>query len=161
MKRVDESGLPGVHFFEIPKFEDGRGWLMELFRCDELEFAPEMAYVSQTLPGVMRGPHEHKEQTDFFVFIGPGEFKLHLWNGHHVPGMGIRFEHEIHEVGESRPRAVVVPPGIIHGYECVSDHAGWVFNAPDALYAGPGKMYPVDEIRHEDDPKHVAKLFEA
>lgn len=163
MKRVDESRLPGVHFFEIPKFEDGRGWLMELFRTDELEFAPEMAYVSQTLPGIMRGPHEHSEQTDFFVFIGPGEFELHLWKqgDHFVKGVGIVYEHEVHKVGEGRPRAVVVPPGIIHGYECVSDHPGLVFNAPDTLYAGPGKMYPVDEIRHEDDPEHVARLLNA
>jgi dTDP-4-dehydrorhamnose 3,5-epimerase len=141
-----------VYFFEIPKFEDGRGWLMELFRTDELEFAPEMAYVSQTLPGVMRGPHEHREQTDFFVFIGPGEFELHLWSRE------IKL-HEVHKVGESRPRAVVVPPGIIHGYKCVSDHAGLVFNAPDALYAGPGKMYPVDEIRHEEDQTDVEMLM--
>jgi len=168
MKRVDESKLPGVHIFEIPKFEDGRGWLMELFRSDELEFMPEMAYVSQTLPGVMRGPHEHAEQTDFFVFIGPGDFELHLWG---PPGNWIAPAarggpkqlpdlHEIHEVGESRPRAVVVPPGVIHGYKCVSEASGIVFNAPDALYAGPGKMYPVDEIRHEDDPEHVKWLLD-
>ena len=161
MKRIDESEIPGVHIFEIPRFEDERGWLMEVFRMDELEFAPKMAYVSQTLPGVMRGPHEHKDQTDFFVFIGPGEFELHLWGekGLSRGGEEVPTKHEVHRVGEDRPRAVVVPPGVIHGYQCVSDVPGIVFNAPDTLYAGPGKMYPVDEIRHEDDPVWVELLL--
>ena len=39
-----------------------------------------MAYVSVTKPGVIRGPHEHVNQTDMFVFVGPGEFELHLWD---------------------------------------------------------------------------------
>lgn len=161
MKRVDESKIPGVHIFEIPRFKDDRGWLMEVFRLDELEFAPEMAYVSQTLPGVMRGPHEHRDQTDFFVFIGPGEFELHLWGNKELVGGSevVPTKHEVHKVGEGWPRAVVVPPGVIHGYECVSDVPGLVFNAPDALYAGPGKMYPVDEIRHEDNPTQVEWLL--
>ena len=100
MKRVDESKLPGVHIFEIAKFEDERGWLMEAFRSDELEFLPEMAYVSQTLPGVMRGPHEHRDQTDFFVFIGPGVFDLHLWGRETwgKDGEPTR-EHEVHMGG--------------------------------------------------------------
>jgi dTDP-4-dehydrorhamnose 3,5-epimerase len=169
MKRLDETQLPGVHFFEIPKFTDDRGWLMELFRTDELEFAPEMAYLSMTEPDVMRGPHEHEYQTDFFVFIGPGEFELHLWGEelfqNDMPGgqndkPGGWRVHEVHQVGESRPRAVVVPPGIIHGYQCVSTFPGLVFNAPDMLYAGPARMYPVDEIRHEDHPNRVKRLLE-
>lgn len=154
MKRLNESEIKGVQIFEIPKFSDDRGWLMELYRSDEMPFLPEMAYMSQTLPGVMRGPHEHDEQTDFFVFIGPGEFELHLWSD-----AGMDAIHEIHRVGESRPRAVIVPPGVIHAYECVSDHPGIVFNAPDDLYGGSGKMYPVDEIRHEDDEDRVEWLL--
>jgi dTDP-4-dehydrorhamnose 3,5-epimerase-like enzyme len=54
---------------DIRKFEDDRGWLTELFRHDELapEFFPVMAYISSTLPGVTRGPHEHVDQADLFV----------------------------------------------------------------------------------------------
>ena len=39
-----------------------------------------MTYVSQTLPGVTRGPHEHVDQTDGFAFMGPSDFKLVLWD---------------------------------------------------------------------------------
>ena len=41
---------------------------------------PVMTYISQTLPGVARGPHEHLDQTDGFAFIGPSDFKLYLWD---------------------------------------------------------------------------------
>ena len=48
-------------------------WLAEVFRLDEIEpeFAPAMAYVSMTAPGVVRGPHQHREQADLFCFVGP------------------------------------------------------------------------------------------
>jgi dTDP-4-dehydrorhamnose 3,5-epimerase len=128
---------------------------MEVYRIDEIECDPKMVYVSQTLPGVVRGPHEHRDQTDFFVFMGPGEFELHLW----LPRGASPYAHEVHLVGETKPRAVIVPPGIIHAYKCVSDCPGVVFNAPDKLYAGRSKMYPVDEIRYEDDAEWTARLF--
>ena len=41
---------------------------------------PVMTYVSSTLPGVARGPHEHVDQTDGFAFIGPSDFRLYLWD---------------------------------------------------------------------------------
>jgi len=43
------------------KFVDERGWLAEIFRHDKLHAwsRPEMAYVSVTNPGVLRGPNEH------------------------------------------------------------------------------------------------------
>ena len=41
---------------------------------------PAMAYISMTRPGVARGPHEHREQADYFAFIGPSNFKVYLWD---------------------------------------------------------------------------------
>ena len=108
---------------------------------------PVMAYVSQTLPGVARGPHEHVEQTDFFGFVGPGEFTLYLWDirvDSATWGKRIRTV-----VGETNHRSVIIPPGVVHAYKNTGDVPGWVFNAPDRLYAGEGKRAPVDEIRHE------------
>lgn len=145
-----KSNIANVVFFAIKKHQDSRGWLMELFRKDSLEPAhfPAMAYVSQTEPGVARGPHLHENQTDIFYFIGPGDFELHLWEGLLNP------DHEVFIVGESNPVGVLVPPGVIHAYKNISEKPGWVFNAPNKLYAGPGKNYPVDEERFEDIPNH-------
>lgn len=109
-----------------------------------------MAYVSQTLPGVARGPHEHRWQTDYFAFFGPGDFKLYLWDARpNRPTCGNR---QTLIVGQSNPQSVIVPPGVVHAYRNVSEVPGLVFNAPNRLYAGWGKKEPVDEIRHEDRP---------
>ena len=145
----------GAHIFPLKKHEDDRGWLIELFRSDQLNDFPEMAYVSETKPGVTRGPHEHVEQTDHFAFVGPGNFHLHLWEEY--SRYRNEFHYEILEVGEDNPSLVIVPPGVVHAYKNVSKYPGWVFNAPDALYAGRGKLYEVDEIRHEDSPDGYSK----
>jgi dTDP-4-dehydrorhamnose 3,5-epimerase len=136
----------------LRRFTDQRGWLIELFRHDELdvEHHPAMAYVSETLPGVARGPHEHVDQTDYFAFVGPGDFRLYLWDARE--GSATFGRRQVLLVGQSHPAAVIVPPGVVHAYRNVSDRPGWVFNAPNRLYAGEGKRQPVDEIRHEDVP---------
>jgi dTDP-4-dehydrorhamnose 3,5-epimerase len=159
MKRIEfASKIQGVHILAIPRHSDDRGWLMELFRQDELPFVPQMAYISQTEPGVLRGPHQHEEQTDYFVFIGPGNFELYLWSDA-LGGTSIPTNMETHLVGEDFPRAVIVPPGVIHAYKNVSDRPGVVFNAPDKLYGGPGKLYPVDEERWENRTMFMEAWF--
>ena len=148
--RVGE--IDGVLFLPLARHEDDRGWLVELFRHDELaaEHRPQMAYISQTQPGVARGPHEHVDQTDYFAFIGPGDFKLYLWDRlADSPTCGNRLSRI---VGQSDRQAVIIPPGVVHAYKNVSDQPGVVYNAPNRLFAGEGKTQPIDEIRHEDDP---------
>jgi dTDP-4-dehydrorhamnose 3,5-epimerase len=132
---------------------DGRGWLVELFRHDELEIAlwPAMAYASMTLPGVSRGPHEHRDQSDGFAFFGPGDFRLYAWDAR--PESPTRGHRTALVVGASNPCAVWVPPGVVHAYRNISEEPGLVVNAPNRLYAGWDKAEPVDEIRHEEaDP---------
>ena len=148
-KSVQKTEIKGVVFFDIDVLYDSRGSLVELFRNDFLEESnfPRMAYVSQTMPGITRGPHEHLEQSDLFCFVGPGDFELVLWE----KKIGRVPYEERHLVGESHPLAVIVPPGVVHAYKNISDKPGVVFNFPNRLYAGPGKCYPVDEIRHEEE----------
>ena len=148
-----EGPIEGVIVEPLDRYEDARGWLVELYREDELEPAvhPVMAYLSQTLPGVARGPHEHREQTDCFGFVGPGDFKLYLWDTRRdSPTSGNR---QTLLVGQSSRQLVLVPPGVVHAYKNVGQVPGLVFNCPNRLYAGEGKQQPVDEIRHEDRPE--------
>jgi dTDP-4-dehydrorhamnose 3,5-epimerase len=157
--QFEPGDIQGVVFRPLQLFRDGRGWLAELFRKDELpvELLPAMAYVSQTEPGIVRGPHEHVEQADYFAFLGPGDFEIYLWDAR--PDSPTRHKRTQRICGESSPCAVVVPPGVVHAYKNLSDRPGWVFNAPNQLYAGPGKAHPVDEIRHEsrsDSPYRAA-----
>lgn len=142
--------IEGLRIETLKCLEDSRGWLIELFRHDQIDECdyPMMAYVNQTLPGASRGPHEHRNQTDCFAFVGPSDFKLYLWDTRRdSPTFGHR---QTLIVGQSNRCIVMVPPGIVHGYKNVSNIAGLVFNAPNRLYAGWGKKEPVDEIRHED-----------
>lgn len=147
-----DGPIEGVVLQVLKQFRDERGWLVELFRDDELGATnrPVMAYVSMTLPGVARGPHEHREQADRFGFLGPSNFKLYLWDNR--PGSPTYRNRQCLLVGEADPQAIVIPPGVAHAYKNVGEVPGLVYNLPDQLYAGNGKESPVDELRHEDDP---------
>jgi dTDP-4-dehydrorhamnose 3,5-epimerase len=145
-----DGPIEGVIYRPLRVHHDGRGWLCELFRHDELppEFHPAMAYVSETLPGVARGPHEHREQADCFCFLGPSNFRVVMWDTR--PASPTRGARQEVVAGADTPALLVVPAGVVHGYRNVGDVPGLVFNAPNRLYRGPGKEQPVDEIRHED-----------
>jgi dTDP-4-dehydrorhamnose 3,5-epimerase len=144
------GAIDGVMWRPLRKYHDSRGWLCELFRSDELpaELHPAMAYISLTQPGVARGPHEHVDQADYFCFLGPGNFKVYLWDMR--PGSQTYLAYQADVVGADKPMALVVPPGVVHAYKNVSPEAGIVFNAPNRLYMGKGRSEPVDEIRHEE-----------
>jgi dTDP-4-dehydrorhamnose 3,5-epimerase len=148
----------GVVIKKLDRFTDDRGWLTEIFRNDELpkEFSPAMGYISLTKPGVQRGPHEHAFQADFFVFLGPGEFELHLWDNRKDSQTFGR--HEKFVLGENDPASVIVPPGVVHGYKNVGQTDAWCLNFPNKLYKGEGKKEEIDEIRHEEDSDSRFKI---
>jgi dTDP-4-dehydrorhamnose 3,5-epimerase len=146
-----EGSIDGVIWKPLPKYHDGRGWLCELFRHDELatEFHPVMAYISQSGPGIARGPHEHSDQVDFFCFLGPGNFKIWLWDNRRKSRTYLARQADV--IGADKPMALIIPPGVVHAYRNVSAEPGVVFNCPNRLFKGPGRKEAVDEIRHEDD----------
>ena len=153
--RFIEAAIQDVIVRDLRKFTDSRGWLTELFRRDELalEFSPAMAYISSTLPGVTRGPHEHVDQADIFYFLGPSDFTLRMWdNRRHSLTYGNRMTLL---VGASAPKSVLIPQGVVHAYQNVGSVDGIVINCPNRLYMGDGRGEPVDEIRYEDDPHTV------
>lgn len=139
--------IKGVKIKKLEKFPDKRGWLTEIFRSDETDYQPVMSYVSQTKPGVIRGPHEHLKQSDFFIFL-IGKFKLYLWDNR--KGAENYRQLETIEVGGDNPCSVLVPPGVVHAYKCISETPGFVINLPDKLYRGEGKKEEMDEVRWED-----------
>jgi dTDP-4-dehydrorhamnose 3,5-epimerase len=74
--------IEGIIIKKLIIYNDERGFLVETFRVDSLpdNLQPLMSYISYTKPGIARGPHEHLKQTDIFCFIGPGNFKIKLWD---------------------------------------------------------------------------------
>ena len=141
---------------KIRTFSDDRGWLNEIYRSDDDKFNAKMSYASFTKYNVIRGPHEHIKQADFFVFIGPGDFELYLWDN--------RKDSETFDenmtlvVGESNKISVFIPPGVVHGYKALSKSGSFLVNLPDKLYKGENKKEEVDEIRHELDPNSKFKI---
>jgi len=148
--------INGVIIKNLTRNNDDRGWLTEIYRQDELNFKPAMSYVSLTNPGVVRGPHEHVYQSDCFVFLGPGTFNLYLWDRReNSPTQGESLKIE---VGEKNPSLVIVPPGVVHGYQCISEIPALSINLPDKLYRGEEKKEEIDEIRWETDPSSPYKI---
>jgi dTDP-4-dehydrorhamnose 3,5-epimerase len=144
--------IDGVVIKKVTKHYDRRGFLCETYRLDELplNIKPVMSYASFTEAGIVRGPHEHRDQTDIFVFIGPGNFLLKLWDNRPTSATHGIFMEII--AGIDNPLTVIIPPGIVHGYKNVStSERGMVLNFPDRLYRGWGKKEDVDEIRYEDE----------
>lgn len=145
-----DGAIEGVEMRPLKRFSDGRGWLMELFRHDELEkeYIPAMTYISMTRPGVARGPHEHVDQADYFCFAGPSDFRIYLWDnrkGSATYGFKMTVE-----AGESAPASLIVPRGVVHAYRNIGEKDGLVVNCPNRLFKGQGKKDPVDEVRYED-----------
>lgn len=148
--------IKGVVIKNLQKYEDARGWLAEIYREDETTYRPAMSYASVTNPGIARGPHEHKYQADCFVFIGPGNFELYLWDRRSDSQTVGKYVKMI--VGEENPAMVIVPPGVVHGYKCIGEKAAYSINLPDKLYKGSGKTEEVDEIRWEQDENSPYKI---
>ncbi|MCK5512345.1 MAG: WxcM-like domain-containing protein [Thermodesulfovibrionia bacterium] len=145
--------MEGLEIREISLYKDSRGWLGEIIREDEATFKPLMTYLSMTKPGVVRGPHEHREQTDFFCLIG--RFRLYFWDNRKTSTSYKKKETiDTSEI----PVIAVVPPGIVHAYKNIGKSNGYVINLPDKLYKGWGKTEQVDEIRYENDPDNSYKV---
>jgi dTDP-4-dehydrorhamnose 3,5-epimerase len=142
-----EGDIEGIVIRELRIHSDSRGWLAELYRMDEIgNHKIEMGYISVTFPGAVRGPHEHKRQTDYFCFLG--KFSLYLWdNRKDSPTYNNK------KVIKNADRLIVIiPPGVVHAYKNTGKEDAIVLNFPDRLYAGWGRKERVDEIRYENDP---------
>lgn len=145
--RFTPGHIDGILRKSLPRFTDARGWLVEIFRADELPsgFEPAMAYISSTNPGTSRGPHEHVAQTDYFCFLGP--FRVYLWDNR--PTSATFGRCEVFDLDQSQATMLVIPPGVVHAYKNIGATPALVVNCPDRLYQGRCRSEPVDEIRHE------------
>lgn len=145
--------IEGVSIKPVKQNTDSRGWLAEVYRLDEVDgYKPEMSYISMTYPNIVRGPHEHMEQTDYFCFLG--SFTLYLWDnrkGSSTYGNKMVIE-------KADRMVAVVPPGVVHAYKNSGDTDGMVLNFPDKLFAGWGKKEKVDEVRYENNPESPFRI---
>ncbi|HAD83192.1 MAG: dTDP-4-dehydrorhamnose 3,5-epimerase [Candidatus Edwardsbacteria bacterium RIFOXYD12_FULL_50_11] len=124
--------IEGVKTKKLKVIPDERGRLMEILRCDEEVFEKfGQVYLSTTYPGVVKGWHYHKVQTDNIVCV-KGMLKLVLFDNRE----GSATSGEVNEffIGEHNPLLVQVPRGVYHGWKCVSDEEAMVINCPSEAY---------------------------
>lgn len=130
--------IDGVMTKKLKVIPDERGRLMECLRNDdELFIQFGQFYMTTTYPGVVKGWHLHDGQWDNIVCV-KGMLKLVLCDGRKggdgeaaSPTAG-----QINEffIGEHNPMLVRVPPGVWHGWKCISVEEAFVVNAPTEVY---------------------------
>ncbi len=124
--------IEGVKIKKLKVIPDERGRLMEILRCDEEMFEKfGQVYMTTTYPGVIKGWHHHKVQTDN-VTVVYGMVKLVLYDARE----GSFTEGEIDEffLGIHNPMLVRIPKGVYHGWKCISLEEAIVVNIPTDPY---------------------------
>ena len=124
--------IDGVMVKQLKVLPDDRGRLMEIVRCDDDHFQKfGQVYMTTTYPGVVKAWHMHRLQTDHMCAVH-GMFRVALYDARDdSPTRG-----EVQEVymGVHRPVLLRIPPGVYHGWVCVSQEEGIVVNVPDLPY---------------------------
>jgi dTDP-4-dehydrorhamnose 3,5-epimerase len=124
--------IEGVVIKKLRVIPDDRGFVMEILRCDDEMFRKfGQVYLSVAYPGVVKGWHYHKVQTDNFAVV-KGMLKVVLYDQ--------REDSKTHGVvneffmGEKNPILLVIPPMVVHGVKAVGEGAGYLVNCPTMPY---------------------------
>ena len=105
---------------------------MEILRSDE-EFFEKFGqvYMTTAFPGVVKGWHYHKKQHDNMVVV-KGMMKIVLFDDREKsPTRG-----EVNEffAGMHNPVRITIPPGVCHGFKCISSEEAIVINTVTEPY---------------------------
>lgn len=137
--------IAGVAFKELVTHADERGFFREVIRSTDEFFEPGFGQFSYSLVygGVIKAWHAHKFQTQWtFVLQGLLKVALHDFRTDSATrGRTMDFL-----AGDNQPARVYgFPPGVLHGYRCVSGPAY-------VLYITSGVYDLSDEVRipHDD-----------
>ncbi|GAB4506073.1 MAG: dTDP-4-dehydrorhamnose 3,5-epimerase family protein [Anaerolineales bacterium] len=124
--------IDGVKTRRLRLIPDERGYLMEMFRSDWEEFEQfGQVYITAVYPGVVKGWHYHKLQTDHFICV-KGMAKVVLYDNRE--GSPTRGEINEFFIGEQNPTLLTIPPGVLHGFKGISTEMTLIVNVPDRLY---------------------------
>ncbi len=124
--------IAGVRTKALKVIPDERGFLMEILRADDEIFQQfGQIYLTVAYPGVVKGWHYHKIQTDYFSVV-KGMLKIVLYDGRE----GSPTHGDINEffLGEQNRTLVVIPPFVLHGIKGMGAEPGYLINAPTHPY---------------------------
>ncbi|GFP23902.1 dTDP-4-dehydrorhamnose 3,5-epimerase, partial [Candidatus Hakubella thermalkaliphila] len=107
--------IDGVKIKKLRVIPDERGFLMEMLRSDDEIFEKfGQVYVTAGYPGVVKGWHYHRKQTDYFTVV-KGMAKVVLYDGRE----GSPTHGEINEffMGDMNQILLKIPPLVMHGFK--------------------------------------------
>jgi dTDP-4-dehydrorhamnose 3,5-epimerase len=125
--------IEGVRTKKLAAIADERGRVMEVLRSDDDLFIRfGQVYITTAYPGVVKAWHYHKKQYDSFACIS-GMMKVVLYDGRDASAT----QGEVNEffIGVHNPMLVQVPPGVMHGFKCISDDEAIMLNCPTEVYS--------------------------
>src|SRR2546427_10020601 len=124
--------IDGVKTRPLKPIHDERGYLMEMIRSDWPEFAKVgQVYVTIAYPGVVKGWHYHKVQTDNFI-VAKGAAKVVCYDNRQ--GSKTRGEGNEFFPGEGNPMLIQIPPLVVHGFKAIGGASVVLATAPNETY---------------------------
>jgi dTDP-4-dehydrorhamnose 3,5-epimerase len=118
--------IEGLRLKDLKVIPDQRGRLMEMLRSDDDIFVGfGQVYLTTTLPGVVKAWHLHHKQTDNVVCVA-GMIRLAIYD----PRPDSPSKGQVNEffLGDHAPLLVQIPPGLYHGWKCISPSEALIVN---------------------------------
>lgn len=140
--------IAGVVVTPLKLLPNERGRLMEVQRADDPHFPGfGQAYVTETLPGIVKAWYRHETQIDQLAVI-TGALKLALFDDR--PQSATRGSVVEIAIDEVSPKLVLIPPGIWHGFKAMGDASAFLLH----LNSKPFSFEAPDEERIDpSDPR--------
>jgi len=124
--------IEGVQLKKLKVIPDERGRLMEMLRSDEPVFEKfGQVYMTTAYPGVVKGWHYHKKQSDNMVVVS-GMMKIVLFDSRE--SSKTKGQVDEYFIGDSNPCLLHIPPYVYHGFKCISEKEAMVVNLPTEVY---------------------------
>ncbi|TES92691.1 MAG: dTDP-4-dehydrorhamnose 3,5-epimerase [Candidatus Cloacimonadota bacterium] len=124
--------IDGVSIKKLKVIPDERGRLMEILRNDDEIYKKfGQVYMTTAYPGVVKGWHYHKIQSDNMCVV-KGTMKIVLYDSRdNSPTKG-----EVNEFfpGIHKPILIHIPVFVYHGFKCIGEEEAIVVNVPTERY---------------------------
>jgi len=115
--KIEELEIPGVLLARPERFEDDRGWFMEILREDAFGVSFLQGNHSHSRARVLRGLHYHAKQSDaWYVVAGKAQVGL--------ADLRIRTDHPTAitlDMSSDDPTVLYIPPGVAHGFLALTE----------------------------------------
>lgn len=141
--------IDGVQIKNLVSHGDERGYFRELIRKNDDFFDPGFGQLSHSLvkPGVVKAWHGHVRQYQW-TYVITGVLSVVIYDAREDSRT---YEEKIQMVlGDGHDAQIyVIPPGVVHGYRCLSGPA-------HVLYVTSDVYDPEEEIRIPHDNNSIS-----